>query len=440
MTMLRTGSDGSCAALDGDVDIERDRALVLLAQNGDRSAFDELYALYHRRLWRFCHKRLQDDHEAEDVVQEAFLRAWRALPGFGGDRRFYPWLSVIAAHLCTNVVRKRNRADPAGDLTDREAISWEHCGEDHVIAAHDSELASRALARLSPRHRLVLDLRESRGWSYRRIAEHEGIGIPAVESLLWRAREALKREFSAQDGEGRLTGFAGAALFTIRRWLRTPQVALQQGAGFFPTTSSVIMSSAAAAVTAVAVGVGTLVPNLGSAAEGSTVAASPGVPSLSAAFSPLWSLAFADSPLVPTGGSKAWGAAPGTNTGSASSGSGAGTPDAWEIGASSPPPSTPPVAPTVNVDPQLPSAPEPPQAPSPTMPTPTPMLPQAPAIADPTVSSPLPSPSAPTPAQMTSLSGTADLPTSSSLPSTSSLPSGSTAVTGSVTGAVSSIG
>lgn len=76
-----------------DVDIPRDRALVVAAQTGDRDAFDSLYASYHRRLWRFCIKRLHDEHEAEDVVQEAFVRAWRALPTFGDERRFYPWLT-----------------------------------------------------------------------------------------------------------------------------------------------------------------------------------------------------------------------------------------------------------------------------------------------------------------------------------------------------------
>lgn len=439
MTMLRTGSPGSCAALDGDVDIARDRALVILAQSGDRSAFDELYALYHRRLWRFCHKRLQDDHEAEDVVQEAFLRAWRALPGFAGDRRFYPWLSVIAAHLCTNVVRKRNRADPCGDLHDREAVSWEHCGEDHVIAAHDSELASRALARLSPRHRLILDLRESRGWSYRRIAEHEGIGIPAVESLLWRAREALKREFSAQAGEGRLAGFAGAALFTIRRWLRAPRVAVQQGAGLFPGATSVVMGGAAAAVTAVAVGVGTVVPTLGATPAGPTLAPVPKVSVLSSAAGPLWSLTLADLPLGTAGATSSTGTAGPSAAAPISGGTRAGT-GVTASPPASPPGSNPNATAPVSVDPQLPSAPEAPPAPSPTVPTPTPALPQVPAVTSPTPpSNPIPPPSSPTPSQLTSLAGSSTaLPTA---PSTTSLPSAPSpgALTGIITTSVSTV-
>jgi RNA polymerase sigma-70 factor (ECF subfamily) len=420
MTMLRAGDQGSCAALDGDVDIDRDRGLVLLAQSGQRAAFDELYELYHRRLWRFCFKRLQDEHEAEDVVQEAFLRAWRALPGFGGDRRFYPWLSVIAAHLCTNTVRKRSRADPAGDLQDQEALSWDDSGEDRVIAAHDGELASRALARLSPRHQLVLDLREGRGWSYRRIAEHQGIGIPAVESLLWRAREALKREFSAQAGEGWLAGVGGAALLALRRWWRAPQAAVQQSAGYFPAASSILMSSAAAAVTAVAVGMGTLVPSLGAEAPpGAALPSAPLVTSVPGTSTPLWSLALAE-----------WPSAQSTPAGAAAtSGSGAGgTPLSAETPAGIGPSAglaPPTAAPTsVGFEPQLPSAPAAPTPPS--VPASAPGLPADSDAVDPSaLGAPAYSLSAPISAAVPTATATATsgLPSDQSAVSSSPVPS-----------------
>ena len=66
-----------------DVDLER-------CQSGDSAAFGNLYARYYDRLLRFCLRRLNDHHEAEDAAQEAFARAWKALPRFGGERRFYP--------------------------------------------------------------------------------------------------------------------------------------------------------------------------------------------------------------------------------------------------------------------------------------------------------------------------------------------------------------
>jgi RNA polymerase sigma-70 factor (ECF subfamily) len=74
--------------MDGTVDLARDRDLVERCQGGDRSAFEELYHRYHRRLFHFCLRRLHEPYEAEDAVQESFAKAWRAMPRFGGERRF----------------------------------------------------------------------------------------------------------------------------------------------------------------------------------------------------------------------------------------------------------------------------------------------------------------------------------------------------------------
>ena len=65
---------------------------------------------YYERLLRFCLRRLNDRHEAEDAAQEAFARAWKALPRFAGERRFYPWLTVIAGNICTDMLRRRSRS------------------------------------------------------------------------------------------------------------------------------------------------------------------------------------------------------------------------------------------------------------------------------------------------------------------------------------------
>ena len=95
-----------------DVDLDRDRALVERCQAGDSAAFGNLYARYYERLLRFCLRRLNDRHEAEDAAQEAFARAWKALPRFAGERRFYPWLTVIAGNICTDMLRRRSRSTP----------------------------------------------------------------------------------------------------------------------------------------------------------------------------------------------------------------------------------------------------------------------------------------------------------------------------------------
>jgi RNA polymerase sigma-70 factor, ECF subfamily len=205
-----------------DVDLERDRALVERCQAGDSSAFGNLYARYYERLLRFCLRRLNDRHEAEDAAQEAFARAWKALPRFAGERRFYPWLTVIAGNICTDMLRRRSRSTPTDDmeLTAQHpvGVAGEDTSEELVLAAVDGELVNRALGRLSTRHRHVLAMREGSGWTYQQIADHEGVEIGTIETLLWRARQALKREFAVvSESKEALAGFLIATGALLKR-------------------------------------------------------------------------------------------------------------------------------------------------------------------------------------------------------------------------------
>ena len=213
------------ASNDGLVDPERDRALVLRCQAGDSAAFAALYSRYEARLLRFCLHRLHDRQEAEDVTQEAFVRAWRAIPRFAGDRRFYPWLTVIARNLCTDALRRRSRTAPEVDVAVQLESSGAHLAdrqptiEEQVVEAVDGELVQRALGRLSVRHRRVLELREGSEWSYKEIARFEGVEVSAIETLVWRARQALKREFEAVSGSATsLGGFLLVGAGISRRW------------------------------------------------------------------------------------------------------------------------------------------------------------------------------------------------------------------------------
>jgi RNA polymerase sigma-70 factor, ECF subfamily len=215
-----------------DVDLDRDRALVERCQSGDSAAFGNLYARYYERLLRFCLRRLNDRHEAEDASQEAFARAWKALPRFAGERRFYPWLTVIAGNICTDTLRRRSRSMPTDDLelTAQRPVGVvsEDTSEDLILAAVDGELVNRALGRLSTRHRHVLAMREGSGWTYQQIADHEGVEIGTIETLLWRARQALKREFAVvSESKEALAGFLIATGALIRR---TAFRAAQRGA------------------------------------------------------------------------------------------------------------------------------------------------------------------------------------------------------------------
>ncbi|MGP0032077.1 MAG: RNA polymerase sigma factor [Acidimicrobiales bacterium] len=189
--------------LGDDVDIERDRLLVERCQAGDSGAFGTLYVRYYQRLSRYCYAQLSDRDDAEDAAQEAFARAWKALPRFAGERRFYPWMIVIAGNICKDLGRRRSRSAPTDEVelaAHQPVGGWGNDGnetsEELGLAAVDSELVARALARLSAPHRQVLAMREGSGWSYQQMADHEGVEIGTIETRLWRARQALKRQYT----------------------------------------------------------------------------------------------------------------------------------------------------------------------------------------------------------------------------------------------------
>ena len=210
-----------------DVDLARDRVLVELHQGGDDAAFEDLYRRYYGRLYRFCLKRVGDSHEAEELTQETFTRAYRALPSLRGERRFYPWLSVIASRLCVDTHRRLGRTEPSPDI-DLGTVDGGH--ERRVEDDADRALLRAALARLAPRHREVLELREGHGWSYQRIADHYDLSMAAVEALLFRARQSLRREFTVVAGPDSGVAAGVPVLgWLFRRlqmaWLNTPALA-----------------------------------------------------------------------------------------------------------------------------------------------------------------------------------------------------------------------
>jgi RNA polymerase sigma-70 factor, ECF subfamily len=197
-----------------DVDLGRDSLLVKRFQAGDQAAFDDLYRRYFDRLSRFCQRRVGDPLEAEEIAQEAFARAFRAMPAFAGERRFYPWMTVIAGRLCVDAHRRRGRSTPMAEV-DAGAVEADH-GD--VFAAVDRAHLTTAMEQLAPRHREVLHLRETQGWSYQRIAEHYDVSLGTVEALLHRARRALRREFEKVAGDQRAWAGLPVVGWLARRW------------------------------------------------------------------------------------------------------------------------------------------------------------------------------------------------------------------------------
>lgn len=195
-----------------DIDLGRDRALVEAWQAGDGTAFDDLYLRHFDRLRAFCQRRVQNPADAEEIAQEAFVRALQALPRLDGERRFYPWVSVIAHRLCMDHHRRLARVRPS-DAVDPGSVDDDTTGR--LALQADIEHLDQALRRLGPRHAEVLELRERRGMSYHEIADQLAVPHSTVETLLFRARKALKREFAAVSGE-RLAGFPLVGWLALR--------------------------------------------------------------------------------------------------------------------------------------------------------------------------------------------------------------------------------
>jgi RNA polymerase sigma-70 factor (ECF subfamily) len=182
-----------------DIDLAADRALVERWQAGEHEAFDDLYRRYYDRLRSYCQRRVGDRDTAEEIAQEAFVKALQALPRFAGERRFYPWVTVIANRLCVDHHRRNARVRPVEDI-DPGVVDGDHGVRLAFLA--DVDNLDRALQRLGPRHAEVLDLRERKGMTYAQIADHLDVPQSTVEALLFRARKALRREFFAVAGDG----------------------------------------------------------------------------------------------------------------------------------------------------------------------------------------------------------------------------------------------
>jgi RNA polymerase sigma-70 factor (ECF subfamily) len=191
-----------------DVDLDRDAALVERFQAGDADAFADLYSRYHARLRRYCLRRLHDPDDAEDVTQEALVRAYRALPRLAGERRFYPWLRVIAANLCSDMYRRPAVAPlaepPAGDTV-----------VEAVFDELDRAQVRAVLEDLAPRHRAALTL-WAEGVPSKGIASELGCSTGAADVTVHRARQSFRRRFAALVDE---KNFGAAGLGAAWRWL-----------------------------------------------------------------------------------------------------------------------------------------------------------------------------------------------------------------------------
>jgi len=190
------------ASLPSQVVKEDEPVLVAAAQAGDISAFETLVSRYERKIFRLAQNITQNREDAEDVMQEAFLKAYEHLSGFQGNSRFYTWLVRIAVNQALMKLRKRRpnqvsideEVNTGEDLIPREIEDWGPSPEDRYKQTEMSDILSSTIADLDPPFRIVFQLRDIEELSTEETAEALGLSVPAVKSRLLRARLKLRQK------------------------------------------------------------------------------------------------------------------------------------------------------------------------------------------------------------------------------------------------------
>ena len=183
-------------------DQSEDQALVARVQKGDRAAFDALVLKYQHRIVKLVGRYVYDRSEALDVAQEAFIKAWRALPNFRGESAFYTWLYRIAINTAKNHLVASNRRPPneGVDLEDAEhfdsgfGLRDNDTPERELMRQQMEQTVMRAVEALPEELRVAITLREVDGLSYEEIARRMDCPVGTVRSRIFRAREAIDQE------------------------------------------------------------------------------------------------------------------------------------------------------------------------------------------------------------------------------------------------------
>ena len=189
---------------------QMDHELVARVQRGDSKAFDLLVRKYQHRIVALIGRYVSDWSECQDVAQEAFLRAYRAMGSFRGDAQFYTWLHRIAVNTAKNHLVAHGRRPPTDDIDVADAEQYDSgirlrdndTPERELMRQQMEQTVMRAVEALPEELRNAITLREVDGLSYEEIAARMGCPIGTVRSRIFRAREAIEQELAPLlDGE-----------------------------------------------------------------------------------------------------------------------------------------------------------------------------------------------------------------------------------------------
>jgi RNA polymerase sigma-70 factor (ECF subfamily) len=178
-----------------------DHELVTRVQRGDKKAFDLLVLKYQQKIANLISRYIRDPHEVMDVTQEAFIKAYRAIPNFRGESAFYTWLYRIAINTAKNYLVAMGRRPPTDDLEAETAEQMDAGArlketgtpENYILTEEISATVQQAIDNLPEDLRTAIILRELEGMSYEEIASAMSCPVGTVRSRIFRAREAIDK-------------------------------------------------------------------------------------------------------------------------------------------------------------------------------------------------------------------------------------------------------
>ncbi|MBE1276887.1 MULTISPECIES: RNA polymerase sigma factor RpoE [Enterovibrio] len=178
-----------------------DQALIERVQNGDKQAFNLLVIKYQNKVCNLISRYVNNSGDVPDVAQEAFIKAYRALPGFRGESAFYTWLYRIAVNTAKNYLVAQGRRPPASDIDAEDAANYESGGalkeisnpENLMLSEQLKQVVFSTIEALPDDLKTAITLREIDGLSYEEIAEVMDCPVGTVRSRIFRAREAVDK-------------------------------------------------------------------------------------------------------------------------------------------------------------------------------------------------------------------------------------------------------